>query len=70
MTDSIPDPFDFVDDDFIEAVVSVAATLPGREPDHVPAVRSSAPARRTRRDSEYMRKIDAALDRLRKAGAK
>ena len=58
------DPFDFVDDDFVEAVVAVAAGLPGREPDYDPAVRAAAPAKRYRREIPGS-KVKALADRLR-----
>jgi len=68
--------FDFIDDDFTEAVVAEGARLPGRERvhDHVVqhdhAVGAAEPASRTRHKSEAMKKINAALRRLRKVGTK
>ena len=59
------DPFDFIDDDWIEAVVSVGATLPGREPDRDHAVYAAAPVRRTRRKCEANMKMAAMAARTR-----
>jgi hypothetical protein len=58
--------FDHIDDDFTEAVVSVGATLPGREPDHDPAVR--APKSRSKR-VHRISKVKELADRLRKEKA-
>ena len=58
------DPFDFIDDDWIEAVVALAATLPGRQQDYVPAVRAAAPAKCYRREIPGS-KVTALADRLR-----
>lgn len=55
------DPFYWVDDDFIKAVVSVGAKLPGRDND--PAARLPGPAMHSRPDTPS--KMKALADRLR-----
>jgi hypothetical protein len=64
-TDADFDPYDFIDDDWIEAVVSVSATLPGRELDNDHTVRTTASARRTRL-GKSVSKIVALANRLRR----
>ena len=55
--------FDFIDDDFTEAVVAEGARLPGR--DHDQAVRAAAPASRTRNRSGSKTKMTAMAARTR-----
>lgn len=56
--------FDYIDADFTEAVVSVAAGLPGRGYASVPVVRSLAPVKNVRRDNPPS-KIASLAARLR-----
>ena len=61
------DRIDWVDDDFVEAVVSVGATLPKRG--HIFAiVRDEAPAKHPRREIPVS-KVKALAERLRKETA-
>lgn len=43
MTDKPFDPFDFVDDDFVQAVVEVAESLPDWKPDSDLVKQASSP---------------------------
>ena len=66
ITPAAPDPLDFYDDDWTDAVVAVGKELPDRDHDHDPALRTSIPAKRTRREIPTS-KIKALAQRLRRA---
>lgn len=57
--------FDFIDDDFTEAVIAEGARLPGREEDHDHAVPDAGPAKRTWSRSGSKTKMTAMAARTR-----
>jgi hypothetical protein len=57
--------FDFIDDDFTEAVVAEGARLPSQEQDHDHAIHAAAPTNRTRSRSGSKTKMAAMAARTR-----
>lgn len=57
--------FDWIDDDWTEAVVSIAAGMSGREPDHDHAEHAAIPVKRTRSRSGSKTKMVAMAARTR-----
>ena len=56
MTDKPFDPYDFIDDDWTDAVVSVAASMDGGEPARI----ASVPTTKQRKDDTFQKMREMA----------